>query len=259
MADDKTFVLYKDLGPKFSKLSREEKGAILEAIFAFENGEDVPEDMPIGAAIAWDFLLPMLQAAQDKGNEISEARTNAANTRWANERAKKEAEAMQSDASAMQTDANIMQNDANTMQSDASTMQTDAKEKEKDKDIKENLTPNGVSQKKTAKALSFADASAEAEKQGFSEDVCDAVKLWLQYKHERKDNYKPAGLTGLFAQVRKHVETHGSELVIDSIKDSIASNYKGIIWENIRGTPKKQMPNVFESCAKAERLGFGKL
>lgn len=151
MADDKTFVLYKDLGPKFSKLSREEKGAILEAIFAFENGEDIPGDMPIGAAIAWDFLLPMLQVAQDRGSEISEARTNAANTRWANARAKKEAEAMQSDASSMQNNANGMQNNANGMQTDANGMQTDAKEKEKDKDIKEREDTIVSSRKKTTK------------------------------------------------------------------------------------------------------------
>ena len=101
MTDDKTFKLYKDLGSKFSKLSREEKGAILEAIFAFENDDPIPDDMPIGATIAWDFLLPMLESAEAKYQDTSEKRRNAANERWEKEKAR----AMQTDANDMQTDA----------------------------------------------------------------------------------------------------------------------------------------------------------
>ena len=132
MADDKTFVLYKDLGPKFSKLSREEKGAILEAIFAFENDEDVPEDMPIGAAIAWDFLLPMLQVAQEKYDEISEARAEAGRkgmaNRWKNSKSGSE-------------DNKVITNDNKPI----------TKDKDKDKDIKEREDTIVSSRKKTTK------------------------------------------------------------------------------------------------------------
>ncbi len=91
MAEDKSFKLYKDLGSKLKNLTREEKGAIFEAIFAYKNSEEIPKDMPIGAAIAWDFVLPMLQAAEEKYAELSDARAEAGRKgmakRWQNNKA----------------------------------------------------------------------------------------------------------------------------------------------------------------------------
>ena len=139
MADDKTFVLYKDLGPKFSKLSREEKGAILEAIFAFENGEDIPEDMPIGAAIAWDFLLPMLVSAQEKYDAKSEQSTNAVNARWKKERERKAAKSVQTDTDSCGTDTELYGTDTKSYGTNTDSYEGDTKEERiKNKDIKEN-------------------------------------------------------------------------------------------------------------------------
>lgn len=78
----KTFILYTDLGTKIRKLTREEKGALLEAILAFENEEDLPEDLPAGAEIAFDFLLPQLQENKENYSQVSEGRKRAANARW---------------------------------------------------------------------------------------------------------------------------------------------------------------------------------
>ncbi len=217
MTDDKTFKLYKDLGSKFSKLSREEKGAILEAIFAFENDEPIPDDMPIGAAIAWDFLLPMLESAEAKYQDTSEKRRNAANERWEKEKAR----AMQTDANDMQTDANDMQTDANDMQTDANDMQTDAIKNKEERIKSKEKGDTYVSQKKKAvrptleevKEYALEKARPEEaepfydfyESNGWKvgknpmRDWQASFRNWLRSNFDRGKKNKDAGLEELMA------------------------------------------------------------
>lgn len=136
--------LYTDLGSKLGKLTREEKGAVFEAIFAYANEEAIPDDMPIGAAIAWDFILPMLEAAYESYENTSEQRSEAgkkgAAARWA-----KNSEAIANDSDDIANDSKAMANDSKAMANDG------YKEKEKDKDIKEKVLSNDSTKKKTAK------------------------------------------------------------------------------------------------------------
>lgn len=143
--------LYTDLGSKLGKLTREEKGAVFEAIFAYANEEAIPDDMPIGAAIAWDFILPMLEAASESYENTSEQRSEAgkkgAAARWA-----KDSETIANDSKAMANDSKTMAKNGKAIANDSKVMANDGyKEKDKDKDIKEKVLSNDSTKKKTAK------------------------------------------------------------------------------------------------------------
>lgn len=153
MAEKKSFAIYKDLKDKVKALTREDKGALFEAILAWENDDPIPDDLPYGAVIAFDFIRPMLEASEKSYAEKSDNGRNAANKRWEKERS-------------MQTDAEGMRNDAEDMQSDADSMQKVCrrmpKDKHKDKPINELLSNDNNCQSETDTA---SEASVPEKKQ----------------------------------------------------------------------------------------------
>ena len=86
---------------------------------------------------------------------------------------------------------------------------------------------NGRNEKKENK-----DIYSELENFSFSESVSEAIKDWIAYKEERRDGYKPTGFKTLLKGLKEKSELYGDNAVIDSIKASIESNYKGLFWTN---------------------------
>ena len=62
---------------------------------------------------------------------------------------------------------------------------------------------------------------------------------WLQYKRERRENYKPMGLKSLLTTIQKQAARYGDPAVIALIDQCMAANYQGIIWDRL---PKSQAP-----------------
>ena len=73
----------------------------------------------------------------------------------------------------------------------------------------------------------------------FNERVRSAVEDWLRYKAERREGYKPTGLKSLLTEIENRVKQHGEQAVVEVIRLSMASNWKGIIWDRIGDKPKK--------------------
>lgn len=74
---------------------------------------------------------------------------------------------------------------------------------------------------------------------GFEPELEAALAGWLQYKREKRQDYKPTGLMTLAAKVRKYAETYGEHTVAELIRDSMSSNYQGILWDRLgKGTGK---------------------
>jgi hypothetical protein len=72
------------------------------------------------------------------------------------------------------------------------------------------------------------------EGRSFSDPMRLKVEEWLKYKDERKESYKPTGLKNLLTQIEKKIIEHSEDQVIVAIGDSMANNYKGIVWERIK-------------------------
>ena len=62
----------------------------------------------------------------------------------------------------------------------------------------------------------------------YSENLKNSIKIWLSYKKEKKQVYKPTGFETLIKKLDKDIEEFGEQYVIDSIENSIVNNYSGI-------------------------------
>lgn len=78
----------------------------------------------------------------------------------------------------------------------------------------------------------FADEISEIEIP-FVGELKEAFVDWLSYKNERRESYKPSGLRNLVTQVKKKAEKYGDDAVVDVIRNSMASGYKGITFDRL--------------------------
>lgn len=71
-------------------------------------------------------------------------------------------------------------------------------------------------------------------------DLTEAFSSWLAYKEERREGYKPTGLKSLTAQVQKAAAEYGEDAVANLIRECMAANWKGIIFDRLRGRERIQ-------------------
>jgi len=83
-----------------------------------------------------------------------------------------------------------------------------------------------------------------------SNNLKNKIEEWLKYKQERKENYKQIGLNSLLKQIETNVTKYGENHVINLIDECMASNYKGIIFDKLKG--KKKEPNWLNKEIESE-------
>ena len=80
---------------------------------------------------------------------------------------------------------------------------------------------------------------------------------WIRYKQERREPYKPTGLRNLMSQIRRSAKTHGDDAVIELIRASMASGYKGIMFDRLKNPQVKtsgfQTQNPFLELLEEEK------
>ena len=69
---------------------------------------------------------------------------------------------------------------------------------------------------------------------GYNQFLLNAVNDWLQYKKERRETYKPAGLKIFLSTVRNNVASFGEDAVIEVMTESMAANYQGVTWDRLK-------------------------
>jgi predicted phage replisome organizer len=67
----------------------------------------------------------------------------------------------------------------------------------------------------------------------FDGELREAFSDWMAYKEEKKQPYKPRGLQSLKTQIKKYAEQYGDAETANAIRNSMASNYQGIVFERI--------------------------
>ena len=77
----------------------------------------------------------------------------------------------------------------------------------------------------------------------FSPALSAAFSSWLQYKREKRQDYKPTGLQSLVTQVQRAAETYGEQAVIDLIGECMANNWQGIIFDRLGGGRAQRPPS----------------
>ena len=66
---------------------------------------------------------------------------------------------------------------------------------------------------------------------------------WLKYKCERKENYTEIGFNKLLTQIKNNIEIYDEEKLIETIEYSMANNYKGILFDRLKGLSKNKNIN----------------
>lgn len=174
------------------------------------------------------FIFPMMRAQIDRDaaamREISEARSEAG---------KKGAEAKQ---------ANVGK--CKQMQAKPSKS---SKEKEEDKDKdKDNISP---------------PLSPSPGETGFGNNLQSAFDSWIAYKAEKRQGYKPTGLKNLVSEVRNNAAKYGEDAVADLIRECMANNWQGIIFDRLRKReekPGKQYDPMQKYIDDFKKYGMGK-
>lgn len=80
------------------------------------------------------------------------------------------------------------------------------------------------------------------------------IEEWLNYKQERKEIYKQTGLQSLLTQIENQVEIYGEDNIINLITECMANNYKGIIFDKLKGKEKEEkLPEWFNKEIKKQK------
>lgn len=109
------------------------------------------------------------------------------------------------------------------------------KEKDKKKDKEKGKGVRGETQTEMFERLITGRA--------VTHEMTDALREWVLYKQERREPYKEAGMTSLITQAVNKGAENGADAVCNVIRESMASGYKGIVWDRIgRAGPKKNKP-----------------
>ena len=65
------------------------------------------------------------------------------------------------------------------------------------------------------------------------------IEEWLKYKNERKEKYTETGFKSLLTQIQKNCETYTEEQVESLIDESMANNWRGIIFDKLKNCKKQ--------------------
>lgn len=71
------------------------------------------------------------------------------------------------------------------------------------------------------------------EESDLSAPVKDKLADYIRHRSEMGQPYTPTALQSLIHEVQKREQAHGATAVIDAIDVSVASGYKGIVWDRI--------------------------
>lgn len=204
------FPCYHSYFKKCEKLTDQELGRLFRALMTYsETGER--QELAGRESIAFDFIADDIDRAKENYADICKTRS---------EQGKKGAEKRWSENS---------KNSNCHFSYEENGKHGQNKNKSENKiNIKENV-PKGTS-KKSADALTpFSE---------FSPELQEALQEWMQYKAERKEQYKPTGLKAFVSEVRNKLRTYGEAMVISLIRECMANGWRGIIWDRL----EKQKP-----------------
>ena len=196
----------------FNALSRIKKDAdrakAYDAIcaYALYGTEPDMDALPDSVAIAFELVKPNLDSSRRKANS-----------------GKKGGEKKHS-ASEENEEANGKQNGSKPQ---AKRKQTASEKENKKENKKENECYNPLT---------------PSQEEKFSPFLLEAVKDWLRYKHERKEDYKPTGLEAMTTEISNQAAQHGDMAVDALIRSCMANNWRGIIWDRIAVYTKHTAP-----------------
>jgi len=78
------------------------------------------------------------------------------------------------------------------------------------------------------------------------------MEEWITYKIGRRESYQEVGMKALLRKMENNYFTYGEQAVCELIDDSMASGWKGIMWDRLKGKPTKK--GWYQKPTKADEL-----
>ena len=101
-------------------------------------------------------------------------------------------------------------------------------------DIEEDKEIDKEVEKKSVKETTLTLFHRIKDDYYLSFDVISKLEEWFEYKKARKDSYTEIGLKALLRKVENNVGKYGAAAVCELIDESMANNWKGIIFDRIK-------------------------
>ena len=103
------------------------------------------------------------------------------------------------------------------------------KSKVKESRVKESR----VEESSSAGKLRGDTAARMIAEKGFGRNLEEAVEDWVRYKTEKRQGYRETGFRNLLSQIQAKASEHGEEKVAALIRECMANNWQGIIWDRL--------------------------
>lgn len=235
MADKKTFLMYKSWNPMLENLPYEKLGELMYYILLYQDGEaDAEPTDPMVAAMFAMIKNTMVQDAEKYAETCAKrSESGKQGGRPKKHEEKPEVEDNQSETKGLEENrekANALsEKQSETKKADNES--DNDNENDTDKDID---TDNGSSTKKKRKEKKKeppVDYEGMVERSSLPMTVADKVLEWVQYKLERKEPYKEMGFKAFITQTEGYTREYGADNVANVINKSMASGYKGVVWD----------------------------
>ena len=151
---------------------------------------------------------------------------------------------------------NTLRYQLNKSKNKSNNAKKDCEEKKQNEiNLKSNQNQNEINKGNITSVLSIKYLVSSFK---FNKELEIKIEEWLKYKSERKENYKEMGLKTLLARIQRATSQYGVENVINLIDECMASNYKGIIFEKLKGNKIKPEwidgENIQEKVATDEEI-----
>ena len=203
------FTFYRSYYEAIRHLSKKDREAVLMAVCAYALDEIEPSLSGVAASV-FTLIRPTLDSGRNKAkNRINKKESNAE-----------------------QTENKSKTNEEQT-----------GKEKEVEEEREEERENDSSPPKSPA-----GDWADLVRSQGYPERLEQAVLAWLCYKREKRQSYKPTGLSTLLRTIGDKARQHGEDVVIEAIEYAMSCNWQGIAWDKLKATP--------QSAIQAERRFF---
>lgn len=239
MAGKKSFIMMEDWTVLLSKLPVETAGALIKAMCVYQlTGEVVTDDPVVEAQMA--VIVPIMDGNNKKHEEICQKRSEIGK--------KGVAKRWQKDSKQIANDSNCYAEDSKSI---ANTLQTIA-ESESESESESVSVSDSESVSVSEYPADTKTPHTPLEDADLSEPVKDKLREWLQYKKERREVYKPRGLSALISMVHNREQEMGASAVIEAIDLSMANGWKGIIWERARSSPQRTASDYLTMLVRGE-------
>lgn len=194
--------------------------------YALYGTEPELDELPYAVAIAFEVIRPNLDAARKKAQGGKNGKPSGKDAEKKEERPSKD----------------------NGKMGERPRKQEKEKEQEQDKEQdKEQMlyTPlPPLEQKPEVKPKTPEPSAEDLELGRLPVSLQGIMRDWLEYKKQRKEKYTPVGLTALISEVINNANKYGEGAVAQVVRTSMASGYKGIVFDRLRqqnGNGRKEM------------------